>query len=145
MLNIYFGDMPEAVYDVATYFKNSYRDSWINRPDSVQMIRDIDRSEVLSSGLIKSPVLGLIGPLQLSHGVKTLMLIRYDHNYVFNASVCGDNCAPWLLKLASKRKVIVNFYHVMDFGKEPFKIRVLNSGKIVRNMTELIHESIPYL
>lgn len=145
MLNVYFGDMPEAIYDTATYFKNVYLDSWITNPDSVQMIQDVDRSRVVSSGHIESPVLGDITPLQLSGGVKTLMLVRFDHAHVFNASTCGDNCAQWLLKLASKRKVTVNLYHVMDFGKEPFKIRVVNSGKIVKNMTELIHESIPYL
>lgn len=145
MLNVYFGDMPEAIYDTATYFKNTYLDSWITNPDSVQMIRDIDKSSVISSGLIESPVLGNITPLQLSGGVKTLMLIRFDHDHVFNASTCGDNCAQWILKLASKRKVVINLYHVMDFGKQPFKIRVINSGKIAKNMTELIHESIPYL
>lgn len=145
MLNVYFGDMPEAIYDTATYFKNTYLDSWITNPDSVQMIQDVDKSSVISSGLIESPVLGSITPLQLSGGVKTLMLIRFDHDHVFNASTCGDNCAKWILKLASKRKVVINLYHVMDFGKQPFKIRVMNSGKIAKNMTELIHESIPYL
>lgn len=145
MLNVYFGEMPEAIYDTATYFKNTYRDSWITNPDSIQMIRDIDKSEVVLPGIIKSPVLGHITPLQLSRGVKTLMLVKFDRDHVFNASACGDNCAGWLLRLAEKRKVVVSFYHVMDFGKQPFKIKVINSGKIVRDMTGLIHESIPYL
>ena len=29
----------------------------------------------------------------------------------------------------------------MDFGKDEFKIKVLNTNKIVRNMTELITEA----
>ena len=145
MLSVYFGDMPGAIYNTATYFKNVYRDSWITSQDGIQMIEDIDRSKVISAGVIDSPVLGSITPLQLSGGVKTLLLLRFDHDHVFNASTCGDNCARWILQMATKRKIIINLYHVMDFGKDEFKLKVLNSGKIVKNMPDLIHESIPYL
>lgn len=145
MLSVYFGDMPEAIYNTAVYFKNTYRDSWITNEDSIRMIKDVDRSEVISANAIQSPVLGTITPLQLSGGVKTLMLIRFDRSHVFNASTCGDNCAKWILEMAKTRKIVINLYHVMDFGKDDFKIKVLNSGNIAHNMGELIHESIPYL
>lgn len=145
MLNIYFGDMPEAIYNTAVYFKNTYRDSWITNEETIRMIKDVDRSDVVDASVIQSPVLGSITPLQLSGGMKTLMLIRFDHAHVFNASTCGDNCAKWILFMAQDRKVVINLYHVMDFGKDPFKIRILNSGKIVHNMEEMVHESIPYL
>ena len=78
MLNVYFGDYPEAIYDSSTYFKNTYRDEWITDPMCVEMIRDVDHSEVLDSNLIQSPVLGLIPPTQLSGGVKMLILIHKD-------------------------------------------------------------------
>ena len=139
MLSVYFGDMPEAIYNTATYFKNSYRSSWITDPYAVSIIKDVDRSVVVSENVIESPVLGSISPLQLSGGVKTLVLMR------FNASTCGDNCAKWILDMAKDRKLVVNLYHVMDFGREDFKIKVVNSGRIVHNMADLIHESIPYL
>lgn len=138
MLNVYFGDMPDAIYNTAVYFKNTYRDSWITNPLSVQMIKDVDKSDVVSESVIESPVLGSITPLALSGGVKTLMLVKFDREHVFNASTCGDNCAKWLLKIAENRKVVINLHHVMDFGKGPFKIKVLNNGKIVKNMDELL-------
>ena len=145
MLSIYFGDMPDAIYNTAVYFKNTYRDAWITNSEVARMIKDVDRSDVVSANNIQSPVLGNITPLQLSGGVKTLMLIKFDHAHVFNASTCGDNCAKWILSMAQKRKIVINLYHVMDFGEDDFKIKVINSGNIVHNMTELIHESIPYL
>ena len=74
MLNVYFGKMPEAIYNTAVYFKNSYRDSWITSELGVAMIKDVDKSDVVSASLIQSPVLGPISPLQLSGGVKTLLL-----------------------------------------------------------------------
>lgn len=143
MLNVYFGEMPEAIYNTAVYFKNTYKDSWITDDYCKRMIKDVDRSDVVSASVIQSPVLGSITPLQLSGGVKTLMLIRHDRSQVFNASTCGDNCAKWILDMAKDRKVVINLYHVMDFGQDGFKIRVLNSGKIVHTMADLVLESIP--
>lgn len=142
MLNVYFGDMPGAIFNTAVYFKNTYRDSWITNPLSVQMIKDVDKSDVVSESVIESPVLGSITPLALSGGVKTLMLVKFDKEHVFNASTCGDNCAKWLLKIAENRKVVINLHHVMDFGKGPFKIKVLNNGKIVKNMDELLTATV---
>ena len=141
-MNVYFGDMPGAIFNTAVYFKNTYRDSWITNPLSVQMIKDVDKSDVVSESVIESPVLGSITPLALSGGVKTLMLVNFDRKHVFNASTCGDNCAKWLLKIAEKRRVVINLHHVMDFGKGPFKIKVLNNGKIVKNMDELLTATV---
>ena len=142
MLNVYFGDMPGAIFNTAVYFKNTYRDSWITNPLSVQMIKDVDKSDVVSETVSESPLRGSITPLALSGGVKTLMLVNFDRKHVFNASPCGDNCAKWLLKIAEKRRVVINLPHVMDFGKGPFKIKVLNNGKIVKNMDELLTATV---
>lgn len=145
MLNVYFGDMPDAIYNTALYFRNVYQDVWITDSMSREIILDVDKSTVVSANLIESPVLGPISPVMLSGGVKTLLLIKHDKKQVFNASTCGDNCAKWILQLAEKRKLVINLHHVMDFGPDDFKIKVLNSGVIAHNMSELIRESIPYL
>lgn len=145
MLNVYFGDMPDAIYNTALYFRNVYQDAWITDSMSREIILDVDKSTVVSANLIESPVLGPISPVMLSGGVKTLLLIKHDKKHVFNASTCGDNCAKWILQLAEKRKVVINLHHVMDFGPDDLKIKVLNSGAIAHNMSELIRESIPYL
>ena len=57
MLNIYYGDMKEAVYNTSAYFKYDYEDSWIVDPFVKEMIQDVDKSTVLDSGVIDSPVL----------------------------------------------------------------------------------------
>lgn len=66
MLNIYYGDMQESVYNTAAYFKYDYEDSWIIDPFVKEMIQDVDQSTVLDSGVIDSPVLGKIPPTGLS-------------------------------------------------------------------------------
>ena len=138
MLNIFYGDMPDAVYNTAAYFKYDYEDNWIVDPFVKDMILDVDRSVVLDSGVIDSPVLGKIPPLGLSGGVKTLILVKFDTEKVFNASTCGDNCSKWLLKIAEEEERTVNLRHLMDFGDEYFTIRILNTNQIVHTMSELV-------
>ena len=53
MLNIYYGDMEEAVYNTAVYFKNTYEDNWITEPIVRDIIKDVDKSEVIDSNLIE--------------------------------------------------------------------------------------------
>lgn len=138
MLNIYYGNMKEAVYNTASYFKYDYEDSWIVDPFVKEMIRDVDQSTVLDSGVIDSPVLGKIPPVGLSGGVKTLILVKFETDKIFNASTCGDNCAKWLLKIAESEDRTINLLHLMNFGKEPFSIHILNTDQIVHTMEELV-------
>ena len=145
MLNIFYGDMKEAVYSTAAYFKYDYEDSWIVDSFTKEMIRDVDRSTVLDSGVIDSPVLGKIPPTELSGGVKTLILVKFEKDKVFNASTCGDNCAKWLLKIAESEDRTINLHHLMNFGKEPFTVRILNTGQIVHSMEELVEIAGEYV
>lgn len=138
MLNIFYGDMSDAVYNTASYFKYDYEDEWIVDPFVKKIILDVDHSTVLDSGVIDSPVLGKIPPLGLSGGVKTLILVKFNTTKVFNASTCGDNCAKWLLKIAEKEDRTINLRHLMDFGDEPFMIHILNTNQTVHSMAELI-------
>ena len=138
MLNIYYGNMPEAIFNTAVYFKNAYEDAWITDPVAREMIFDIDKSVVLDSAVIDSPVLGKIPPLMLSGGVKTLILMKNERSKVFNASTCGDNCAKWILKLAQEEDLTINLCHLMDFGEGAFDICILNTKQVVHSMKELV-------
>ena len=133
--------MPESIYNTNVYFNNTYKDRWITTPFSKEVIKAVDQSEVIDEKTILSPVFGNISPKKLSGGVKTILLIAYDKTKIFNASTCGDNCAAWILQMAEKRKIVINLRHLMDFGKGEFKIKVLNTCKIVKNMGELVLEA----
>ena len=138
MLNVYFGNMPEAVYNTAVFFKNDYEDEWIMDSRVKEMILDVDHSKVIDSGVIDSPVLGGISPRELSGGVKTLMSIYKRPDKIFNASACGDNCAKWLLEIGDRQDVTINLRHLMDFGDGTFTIHILNTDQIVHSMRELL-------
>lgn len=145
MLKIYYGDMENVIFNTSVYFKNVYQDQWITMPLAIEMIADVDHSKVIAGGVIDSPILGKIPPTGLSGGVKTLILIDNKPEQIFNATNCGDNCAKWLLKLAEDRDITINLRYLMDFGKEKFDICILNWGRIVHSMEELLIAAIEYV
>ena len=131
MLSIYFGDMPQAIYNTPTYFNNVYLDSWLEDTLDQKMIKAVDKGEVCGPNAVETKALGLIPPTKLSGGVKTLMLI--------------NNCARWILEIAKKQDVTINLRHIMDFGDRRLKIKVLNNGQIVDNMGDLAEIAARYV
>lgn len=145
MLCIIFGEIPEDmekkyVYNTSMYFDNTYLDNWLTDDLSVKMIKSVDKAVVLSPNAVDSKALGVIPVTKISGGLKTLLLLRHDDTKIFNASTCGDNCAKWILRIAkeSKKDIVINLRHVMDFGDKPFEIKILNNGKTVHNIQEYV-------
>ena len=146
MLNIYLGEMEQAIYYPPAYFDNQYEDEWITEPLSVEMIKDVDKSEVIGPHLIESPVLGPISVKEISGGVKTLILMAFDDSgRIFNASACGNNCAKWILEIGKRKDLTINLRHIMNFGKEPFEIKILNNGEMVQDLDRFIAVAAKYV
>ena len=138
--------MENSIYNTKVYFNNSYEPEWLETDLAKKMIKDVDESDVLSGECINSPVLGQIPPERLSGGVKTLLLILNESDRIFNALMCGDNCAKWILEISKMKDVTINLRHMMSFGKDTkFEIKILNGGEVVHSMKELIPIASEYL
>lgn len=144
MLKIIYGDLPEAIYNTSVYFNNTYLDKWITDDFAKKIIKKIDKAEVLSPQAVDSKALGVIPVTKLSGGTKTLLLILNEPEKIFNASTCGDNCAPYILKIADllDQDITINLHHIMDFGDKNFTIEILNTHTVVHNMKELVLNSV---
>ena len=144
MLRIVFGEMENSIYHPPTYFDNQYEDEWITEPLTVMMIKDIDKSDVISAHLIESPVLGPISVKEISGGVKTLILMAFDESgKVFNASACGDNCAKWIVEIGKKKDLLINLHHVMDFSQVgEFDAVMENTGRTIHTYEEYLDEAL---
>lgn len=150
MLNIYYGNMKEAIYNTSIYFNNVYLDSWLDDEFTRKMLKSIDHATVLSGNAVDTKALGVIPVTKISGGSKTLILIYHEPDKIFNASTCGDNCAKWILKIADiyDKKgidITINLRHIMDFGDATFKARILNNGNIVNGMDELVLQAGYYV
>ena len=139
MLRIYYGDLEveNYIFNPDVFFNNTYEDEWITDPASKQMIKDIDGSEVVGPRLIDSPFLGPIPAERLSGGVKTLILMNHDREHIFNASACGDNCAPWILKIGREKDLTIRLGYLMNFGEDALEIEIVNLKQVVHTLQEL--------
>ena len=144
MLSIYFGDYAGDNYvdNPDLYFDNTYEDEWLEDPASKEMVKDIDKSELVGPNLVISPVLGSMSINRLSGGVKTLIQIAHDPDHVYNASACGDNCAAWLLRISKDKDVLVRLGHLMHFDGDAVQIRIENTGEIVESGCQLVKKVI---
>ena len=120
MLRIYFELKERTVFDVDIYFRNLFKPEWLQDNLVKQMIKDVDKSDVLGPYCIQSPVLGQIPPTTLSGGVQALILMLKTDLEIW-ATACGDNCAKWILAIAEKKKeegkdLTICLEHYMDFG-----------------------------
>ena len=154
MLNIWFrgGENPdgtpiEVIDAIDFYFEYLFDEEWMKDPFVKEMIKDVDKSDVIGPYLIISPVLGPIAPTYLSGGVKVLILLLKEPKFIYNLSNCGDNCAKWILEICKDKDIVAYLEHVMHF-KDPFDIKVLNTGNIVHRMQDLtkhlfLHSLLP--
>lgn len=133
MLKIYYGSLPDEVKSASVYFDFNFELDWLDNELNREMIKDIDKSEVIAGNMIKSSVLGIIPPQWLSGGVKALICMNSDTSgLIFNLSNCGDNCAKWVYEIAKHKDLLVTTHHTMSFrGIDDFEVEMVNSGKIV--------------
>ncbi len=143
MLKVWLGDCELSNYNPcpSVYFNNAYENEWMLQDITKEMVLDVDKTELIDANVAISPVLGSMPVTKLSGGVKTLILINNDSDWVFNASSCGDNCAKWLLKIGETKDVTIRLGHYMQFP-EPFEMEILNSNRIIRTMKEFVEEAI---
>ncbi|MCR4635519.1 MAG: DUF4869 domain-containing protein [Butyrivibrio sp.] len=137
-ISIAFGDVYEsAIFNTDMYFNNTYDKKWLNDDLIKRIVKDIDKSDVINSEAIKSPVFGIMPVEKLSGGVKTLMLIYNNPEMIFNASTCGDNCAKWIKKFSEEKDFVINLYHAMKFPGAKFEAYIVNGDEIITSMEEL--------
>lgn len=138
MLTIFFGDMDGVIDSTSVYFNNTYSATWLEDPLAQRIIKSVDRGVVLGPNAIETKVLGIIPPEKLSSGTKTLLLMLFAPQNVYNATSCGNNCAYWILRVAKRHDVTINLHHLMDFGNGRFTARIGNTGQVVHTMDELV-------
>ncbi|MDE5823307.1 MAG: DUF4869 domain-containing protein [Lachnospiraceae bacterium] len=137
MLKIWYYGGTEYMEDAPSYFDNVYEDEWIEDTLVKEMIKDVDKSTVISAHVIESPIFGAITPQGLSGGVKVLILMLKDDSFIYNMSNCGNSCAKWILKIAEQKDLTVYLQHILRFEGD-FEIQIMNTGKIVHNPQEYV-------
>lgn len=145
MLNIIIDSITNKVEKEITnpsgYFDAEYEQSWFQSKLARDIVKGIDNTEYVSGEMFMSPVLGAIPPRDLSTGCKATLLLL-NENVIVRGERFVDNCVPWLLKIGEIKECCITLNHVMNFPDYPWKVRIVNTGKIVANMRELFRAMI---
>ena len=71
---------------------------------------------------------------------------NYKPELVFDATSCGENCAPWLLEIGNKIDVTVNLEYLMTFEKNSsFKVFIENEKRVVTDIDDYMITAMKYL
>lgn len=99
------------------------------------MIKDVDKTDVLSAHCLQSPVLGQIPPATMSGGVKALIVMYKRPDLVVWATNCGDNCAKWIIDIAKQQDITIVLEHIMEFPYD-FDAICIDSGKEIHSLQD---------
>lgn len=139
MVKVYFELPEEEIISTSKYFNNSYTDDWLDEW-AERVIREIDRSELVSDGLVISPVLGPITIREISGGAKALITMNSDESVISNANSCGDNCAPFLAELSRKKDFSVFLAYPMNLRGLTFDMEIVRTGRVCHTAEEFEKE-----
>lgn len=132
-----------TVSGIYGFFSGYYQPEWIDTDFTREVVRDIDKSEVLNSGVIDSPFLGPIPPEKLAGGTKRILCLKYfdfdNSPFMMDITGCGDNCAKWIQRISAEKDLEVRLGYPMEFlGTEYFDILIMNTGEHCSNYTEFL-------
>lgn len=139
MVTVYFELPKEKVMSTSKYFNNSYEDEWLDEWAKL-VIEKIDHSELVSAGMVQSPVLGPITIREISAGSKALIMMKCDKTAIINANSCGDNCAEYIAALSLKEDFSIYLSYPMNFRGLDIDMKIADSGIKCHNADEFEKE-----
>mgnify|MGYP003362780902 CR=1 FL=1 len=152
MLHIVFGDIWDfnerygteykVLRNIDSFFDSHYEVDWLNNDWSKRAISEIDKSNHIQDHMIESPYLGIIPPVRLSGGVKTLITMKnYNKDeegpIIFYGNNMGENCARLLAELSNGinitsdtvgKDIWINITYWMGFPLTDQKVDVIFEG-----------------
>ena len=125
MVDIIFGrehsDRSRFVLDSRTWFRTHKKPEWFEDDFVKRFLKDVDGSTVLFEEALKDYQGRGISTDKISSGCKTLCDLYYcDDGSIFNGSMMGDNCVPFIMDIARKKDFTMVLEHYMDFPPEAF-------------------------
>lgn len=143
MLYVTISEPDNLIKEVEGYFKFEKDKSWFNIPMVKEIIKGIDNTIAVKDEYLESPVFGGMSPDRLSTGCKAVILMLVQDRPVY-ATKCGDNCSPYILKIAEKKDITICLHHcLLGWGSDVnavFDATFIETGVITHNEREFVDE-----
>lgn len=130
MVNIIFGrencDRSKYILDSRAYFRDHKKPEWFEDSFVKEFLLEVDGSTVLFEEALKDYRGRGISTDKISSGCKTLCDIYFcEDGSIFNGSMMGNNCIPFLLRIAKQKNFTMVLEHYMDFPEDSFNLGCL--------------------
>lgn len=70
-----------------------------------RVLREIDKSELLSPQTVKSPIIDIMPIYWISNGAKNLIMMHSKLEFIYSLDFMGDNCLPLLFEICSEKDI----------------------------------------
>ena len=77
--------------------------------------------------------------MMLSTGCKTLLLLLNKPELIVSGDRMGDNCFPWLLRIAREQDITITLSHSVELT-EPFEMYSIESDRVIKTNLEILRE-----
>lgn len=135
MLYLIYGreNCDNFVLDTRIYFRKHKKPEWFEDPFVKEFLKEVDNTEVLFGEALMDYKGRGISTEMISTGCKTLCCIYFDKdNTIFYGSALGDNCYPFVMRMAKDRDITLVLEHYVYFRQEDFDSSLIScDGKIV--------------
>lgn len=149
MLYAYFGkvDDSEASKRVITSIDGAFNrfvsSDWFRDGWAKEIIKVVDRSELIAWDTIISQFHGHTSVLDISGGSKTLIMMNARRDFIYNSKCIGDNCWDYLLQLSKYINIQVYISWTPQFlWKDDYEMFSLNTGYIIRDRVAFEEEIV---
>lgn len=109
-----------------------------------QIIADIDKATVISTGNINFPVFGNMSPDKLSGTAKTLILANNEPGIYVNGDFVGNNGYKWILHLAEAKDIYLHASCIMHFYAD-FPAHIINDDSHISTWSEFLIKGVECL
>ena len=109
-----------------------------------QIIEDIDKAKVISTGIVEFPVFGNMPPENLSGTAKTLILANNEPGIYVNGDFVGNNGYKWLLRLAEQKDIYLHATCIMHFFTD-FAAHIVNDNTYISTWDEFVFKGVDCL
>ena len=113
----------DALFDVL------YEKEWLDDPYVIKMINDVDKTKVITNGVLENDFLGTFPPENLSGGCKTLILMyKHDEPFIYSSAIFGDNCLRYIFDISKDKDI--NLYLCSYLFLPDYKNIQISAGAI---------------
>lgn len=138
MLDIIWGriNVPESlkpivIMDSRWYYLEHMKASWFDDPFIKEILLEVDRATVVCQNALLSDKDEGFSTASISTGSKTLCCIYFDREHIFYGSQLGDNCLPYLVRMAANRDITIVLEHYADFTEDDINKGLIRCNGIV--------------